>query len=69
MRGRQYLSRPGLRRHGAVLAGALLTLLSTHRRHHSRHRPPLGRHPLAGSWFGPSHHHTRRGRRRGWWSQ
>jgi hypothetical protein len=40
MRGRQYLSRRGLGRHGAVLAGALLTLLSRHRRHQSRHRPP-----------------------------
>jgi hypothetical protein len=53
MRGRQYLSRPGLGRHGAVLAGALLTLLSRHRRHHSRHRPPLGRYPLLAAGSGP----------------
>jgi hypothetical protein len=62
-------SRRGTRRYRAVLAGALLTLL-TRRQHQPRRRLGRGRHPLAGGGCGPSHHGAgRRGRRSGRWSQ
>jgi hypothetical protein len=63
-----HTARRGARRYGAVLAGALLTLI-TRRRYHPRHRRGRGRPPLAGARFGPSHQTGRRGRPRRRWSQ
>lgn len=69
MRDRHHISRRGVRRHGAVLVGAILTLITRRGRHHPRHQPDLGSHPLAGSRFGQSRHQTRRGHRRARWSR
>jgi hypothetical protein len=64
MRRHHHTTRRGAQHYGAVLAGALLTLL-TWRRRHLRHGLGLGRHPLAGGRFGPSRHQALRGRQRG----
>jgi hypothetical protein len=71
MRRHEHTTRPRERRYGALLAHALLTLLTGRRHHHSRHRPHLGRQqPLASSRFGPSCHRAgRHWHRRGQWSQ
>ena len=67
MRRHHHTIRRGAQHYGAVLAGALLTLVT--RRHHPRHRLDRGRHPLAGGRWGPSHRVERRGRRWERWSR
>jgi hypothetical protein len=62
MRRHHHTTRRGAQHYGAVLAGALLTL-ATRRHHHPRHGLGLGRHPLAGGRWGPSHRAGGRGRR------
>jgi hypothetical protein len=58
------------RRYGAVLAGAVLTLVTRRGRHQSRHRRGHGRYLFAGARFGPSRHRAgRRGRRLGRWAR